>query len=485
LKEARDFANQRHVYDDKVLDCKVSLHHQDYITTSLNNIREPKKIFVDKIPKNVAKIYLEKTFGVYGEIEEIILIEKEKRNINFAYITYFDTESAQKCVTAPEPKICAGTRLTVVFARPKFSKKMLLEIPPLLKECIRQIQKGLKEYDPKDFVNLRVEVMGETSTAGSESNIKAGMMGGRKSMSVIKFTPVDGMFLAPQYPYYQQQLVQPGEYCYQDYDQTGQMFTSNQVYDQQGYAVYQEPVYYTDYVTPGQHPMGEQMMNQSQPMGNNQMMTQIPPQMGQMRSTMTMPAPTQGQVQGQGQFQQQEYYVQYVQDPVQAVDPRLQGFSDQNQCSSPRPTGGAYGVPQTFESIDHYASYQPSMEKNARVQDGYQYTSEYRTATNSEYLNSQYSTGTGYESYYYGHPQNDDGYSQNVVFHNQEIPNYQYSNANENAVYYERSLSDNEQYSGYSQEGYQSIDMAMGTGQDYSVSNYKRPCYKSTDHVGS
>lgn len=332
-----------------MLDCKVSLHHQDYITTSLNNIREPKKIFVDKIPKKVAKIYLEKTFGVYGEIEEIILIEKEKRNINFAYITYFDTESAQKCVTAPEPKICAGTRLSVVFARPKFSKKMLLEIPPLLKEYIRQIQKGMKEYDPKDFVNLRVEVLGETSTDGSESNIMNGMIEGRKSMSVIKFTPVDGTFLAPQYPYYQQQLVQPGQYYYQDYDQTEQMFISNQVYDQQGYAVYQEPVNYTDFVTPVQQPMGQQMMTQSQPMANNHMMTQVPPQMGQMRSTMTMPAPNQGQ----GQFQQQEYYVQYVQDPVQAFDPRLQGFSDQNQCSSPRPTGGAYGVPHTFESTDH------------------------------------------------------------------------------------------------------------------------------------
>ena len=81
LKEAQDFANQIHVYDNKVLDCKVSLQHQDYITTSLNNIREPKKIFVDKIPKKVNKKDLENTFGVYGEIEEIIVIEKEKRSI--------------------------------------------------------------------------------------------------------------------------------------------------------------------------------------------------------------------------------------------------------------------------------------------------------------------------------------------------------------------------------------------------------------------
>jgi hypothetical protein len=446
----------------------------------LNNIREPKKIFVDKIAKKVAKKDLEKTFGVYGQIEEIILIEKEKRSINFAYITYFDTKSAQKCVTAPEAKICAGTRLSVVFARPKFSKKMLLEIPPLLKEYISQIQKGLREYDPKDFVNLRVEVVGETSTAGSESNFKAGMMGGRKSKNVIKFTPVDGMFLAPQYPYYQQQLVQPSQYCYQEYDQTGQMFKSNQVYDQQGYAVYQEPVYYTDYVTPGQQPMGQQMMTRVQPMGQ-QMMTQVPAQMGQLRRSMTMPAPTQGQ----GQFQQQEYYDQYVQDPVQAVDPRLQGFSYQNQCYLPRPTGGAYSLPQTFESTDPYASYHQSMDKNARVQDGYQYASEYPTAANSQYLNSQYSTGTEYDSYYYGRPQNDDGYSQNVVSHNQEISDYQCLNANENAVYYERSLSDNEQYSGYSHEGYQGMDMAMGTGQDYSVSSYKRSCYESTDHVSS
>ena len=144
------------MYDNKVLDCKVSLHHTDYITSSLNNIREPKKIFVDKIAKRVTKSDLEKSFMVYGEIEEIILIEKEKRSINFAYISYFDTESARRCVQGPEIKYSAGSKLSVIFARPKFSKKMLLDIPPLLKEYIRQIQKGLKEYDPKDFVNLQL-----------------------------------------------------------------------------------------------------------------------------------------------------------------------------------------------------------------------------------------------------------------------------------------------------------------------------------------
>jgi RNA recognition motif-containing protein len=493
LKEAQDFANQIHVYDNKVLDCKVSLQHQDYITTSLNNIREPKKIFVDKIPKKVNKKDLENTFGVYGEIEEIIVIEKEKRSINFAYITYFDTESAQKCVTAPETKVCAGTRLSVVFARPKFSKKMLLEIPPLLKEYIRQIQKGLKEYDPKDFVNLRVEVVGETSTAGSESNMMAGMNPGQRSMSVIKFTPIDGMFLHPQYPFYQQQQPQPGQYYYPEYAQPGQMFTGSQAYVQPPYPVYGEPGYYTNYVAPAQQPIGQQMMTQIPvQMGQQmmtqipvqmgqQMMTQIPVQMGQMRPAMPMPAPTLAQSQGQ------EYYVQYVDSNRQALDP-IPGYSYQNQDSTPRPTPDAYPAPQTFENTDPYMSYLQSINKNARVQDGYQYTSEYPTseyptATNSQYSNSQYPTpteyptGVEYDNYYYGRPQNVAGYTQNLASQNQEISAYECIDAIEPHAYYERS------YSGYSHEGYEGL--GMGTGQDYSTSSFNGPCYKSSDHDGS
>jgi hypothetical protein len=82
------------------------------------------------------------------------------------------------------------------------------------------------------------------------------MMPGKKSMSVIKFTPTDGMFPHPQYPFYQQQQPQSGQYYYPEYAQPSQMFTGSQAYDHQPYAVYQEPVYYTDYVAPAQQPMG-------------------------------------------------------------------------------------------------------------------------------------------------------------------------------------------------------------------------------------
>jgi hypothetical protein len=98
LPEVKQFLSKDHIYDGKLLDCKFSLGHEEHITSSLNNIRQPRKVFVDEIQQNISKKELMDAFRVYGEIEEIILIEKEKKDIKFAYVTYCEHSAAGKCV---------------------------------------------------------------------------------------------------------------------------------------------------------------------------------------------------------------------------------------------------------------------------------------------------------------------------------------------------------------------------------------------------
>ena len=124
-KEESDlFLEKEHVYNGKVLDCKSSLDHDDYIASSLLNIREPKKVFIDEIPKNFVKSELIDIFTPFGELDEVILIEKVKKPVNFAYVTFVESQSAKDIVKQGTVKFDEETVLPIVYARPKFSKKM-------------------------------------------------------------------------------------------------------------------------------------------------------------------------------------------------------------------------------------------------------------------------------------------------------------------------------------------------------------------------
>lgn len=455
-KEAHEFANQRHMYDNKVLDCKVSLHHTDYITSSLNNIREPKKIFVDKIAKRVTKSDLEKSFMVYGEIEEIILIEKEKRSINFAYISYFDTESARRCVQGPEIKYSAGSKLSVIFARPKFSKKMLLDIPPLLKEYIRQIQKGLKEYDPKDFVNLHVEVVNDFSTRESGQSSDSTLF--RKPYTIIKFTPVDGGLLHPGCSMYQHQS-QGAYYHYHDYPANGQQFSSAPTYDQNGYIVYPEPMY---------------VVSQPQQV-NSHMPMQPPRQMMPMRYSQ----PAQG------------YYSQYVQPATHAPS---YGYQSKNQYSPQSYGQDAYNFPRysqtQTQSHDMYSSYAVQKNSNAKVQDDGQYSYVYYPTETAEY-----SCDDTYNYYYYDYPTDENAnYDQGVAQGKEYLPcgTVGYDRNNQNSGYYD-SHDATHQYSQYNYENYAGANQNLTYAKSNQYESFEKqgtydvqnPSFYPTKNTGS
>lgn len=165
IEEANEFVKKKFAYNGKTLDIRLSLDSKDFISSSLLNIREPRKLFVDKIPNNLKKDDLLKIFKKFGEIEEIILFEKNERLINFAYVTFFKHMNARKCVEKKtfdansEKNVYTNKhsekKMTAIYARPKFTKKMLSGLHPMIVEYIVNVQEGNSHYHPKDFIYLQ------------------------------------------------------------------------------------------------------------------------------------------------------------------------------------------------------------------------------------------------------------------------------------------------------------------------------------------
>ena len=158
-KYAIEFMKKDHYYDGNKLDCKLSLDHKEYIKTCLKNIRYPKKIFVDKIPKDATKESLKEIFSQFGEVEEVIVIYKPKRPLDFGYINFFETESALAAKNKGKVECPGGSHIDIKLSRPKFSKKMLTHVPQKMKAYIKGVQKGHFEYSPADFAKIEDQVI--------------------------------------------------------------------------------------------------------------------------------------------------------------------------------------------------------------------------------------------------------------------------------------------------------------------------------------
>ena len=163
-EEANEFLSQEHAFNGKVLDCKIAKDHDDFIKTSLQNLKCPRIVFVDKIPKHMCKKNIEDIFSKFGKIEETLLIVKKEKHVNYAYVTFSSTREAIMVVTMKYIKL-DKTTLRVVYSRPKFSNSMLQKIHPWLREHIKCIQGGFRQYCPQEFDQL------EQSIQNSEQNL--------------------------------------------------------------------------------------------------------------------------------------------------------------------------------------------------------------------------------------------------------------------------------------------------------------------------
>lgn len=159
MKEAQDFLKKEHRYEGKLLDCKMSLEHNDYISSSLINLREPKKVFVDDVPNIYSKQHLLEVFKSFGKVKELITIDKFKKDLCFVYVKFVEFESAKKAISQGTIEIDKDHVHQVRYAKPKFSKKILDKVPEEIRGYIREIQRNERDYDPDDFSKIEDAVL--------------------------------------------------------------------------------------------------------------------------------------------------------------------------------------------------------------------------------------------------------------------------------------------------------------------------------------
>jgi len=88
------------------------------------------------------------------------MVVKEKRAVDFAYVNYFETPSALRAAKN-KTLFLNAIALEIKLSRPKFSKKMLMNVPTKLKSYIKQVQKGLIEYCPFEFAKIEDEMVAD------------------------------------------------------------------------------------------------------------------------------------------------------------------------------------------------------------------------------------------------------------------------------------------------------------------------------------
>ena len=98
LDQAKEFSTQPLFFNAKQLNLRVTSSHQEFVKESLQNIRSPKKIIVDRIPKRITKEFLETFFAKFGEIEHMNLVDRDEKTVNFAYVTFYESSSAKAAV---------------------------------------------------------------------------------------------------------------------------------------------------------------------------------------------------------------------------------------------------------------------------------------------------------------------------------------------------------------------------------------------------
>lgn len=148
------FMQQDVFFQGKQLESSTYYDEKTYIEKCLDTLREPKVVFIDKVPKHVTKEDLEETCSKFGDIEETRLIIRKELPINYAFINYYEYSSAEKCIDQAIVKTPSGTELEVYYAKPKFSEFKFKKIDPLLREYLIAVKEGLIPYNPKDFVFL-------------------------------------------------------------------------------------------------------------------------------------------------------------------------------------------------------------------------------------------------------------------------------------------------------------------------------------------
>ncbi|CAI8610497.1 unnamed protein product [Vicia faba] len=90
------------------------------------NMPSSTKIFIKGLPLSTSEVYLAEVFSVFGEVTKVKLLKDKEsgQSLGFAYIWFFDEESAQSAANETNGKFFDGRFIYVTIAKPGSSKNL-------------------------------------------------------------------------------------------------------------------------------------------------------------------------------------------------------------------------------------------------------------------------------------------------------------------------------------------------------------------------
>ena len=172
MGEAEEFCQKEKVFEGKLLNSKISIDHQNYIYNNLAEAREPRKVFIDSIPKDMNKKMLNQILQKFGSIELLEYVVKEQKPINITYVTFQSQDSARKCVTAKIIHTSGDLNVYSHFSKPNFTKNMLIKLNPKLRQYLKDVQKRKITYNPVHFAKLHDDIINSGENAYNSKDKK-------------------------------------------------------------------------------------------------------------------------------------------------------------------------------------------------------------------------------------------------------------------------------------------------------------------------
>ena len=148
---ASEFSKKKFYFKNTLLECKFPVDRDRYIKQCINDLKYPRKVFVDKIPKSYRNNEIKCVFSGFGKVQSVILIESNDKPINQAMVTFEEYNAAYKSVMKHIINTRDGACITVFYAQPKFSEYMLLSVDSRLRSYIREVQKRKRPFNPEEI----------------------------------------------------------------------------------------------------------------------------------------------------------------------------------------------------------------------------------------------------------------------------------------------------------------------------------------------
>lgn len=90
-----------HILNGAEIDCKKALTKEEKYKNDLRVVKQRRKIFLPKLPKNIKKSRIKTYFKNFGDIEEVSIIKSKNKNASFGFVTFKENFKGLEVVNIP------------------------------------------------------------------------------------------------------------------------------------------------------------------------------------------------------------------------------------------------------------------------------------------------------------------------------------------------------------------------------------------------